>query len=48
MNTETKNPGIKISPGFDHYIARCTFPERRQRVHTYTLLGVPSTIAFTL
>ena len=30
------------------YIARCTLPERRQRVHTLTRFGVPFTIARTL
>lgn len=30
------------------YTARCTLPERRQRVQTFTRLGVPFTIARTL
>jgi len=30
------------------YMARCTFPERRQRVHTYTRLGAPFTNMRTL
>lgn len=30
------------------HTARVTFPERRQRVHTQTDLGVPFTTAFTL
>ena len=30
-----------------NYTARVTFPERRQRVQAYTLLGEPSTTALT-
>lgn len=30
-----------------HQTARVTFPERRQRVQTYTLLGEPFTTALT-
>ncbi|GAW91411.1 hypothetical protein KKC1_05730 [Calderihabitans maritimus] len=33
---------------FLNYTARCTFPERRQRVHTVIFRGDPSTIARTL
>jgi hypothetical protein len=46
-NRKPKLPKFLLCINYTAYTARATLPERKQRVHAYTLRGEPSTIAFT-